>query len=104
MTAFNSVRFQIKPGHEDEFVELFSSAPRNFEGLRKMALVKSGDGAFFSIGEWDTFQHMVDARPKMLGNLDRFRHMLQQIEGGHTDAVSGEAVFETGGRSGGRSV
>ncbi|MER8499580.1 MULTISPECIES: DUF718 domain-containing protein [unclassified Mesorhizobium] len=104
MTAFNSVRFRVKPGSEDEFVELFSSAPRNFEGLRKMALIKSGDGAFFSIGEWDTFQHMVDARPTMLGNLDRFRHTLQQLEGGYTDAVSGETVFETDGRSGGRSV
>ncbi|MER8906529.1 hypothetical protein NKH99_02445 [Mesorhizobium sp. M0854] len=69
-----------------------------------MALIKSGDGAFFSIGECDTFQHMVDARPKMLGNPDRFRHTLQQLEGGYTDAVSGEAVFETDGRSSGRSV
>ncbi|MCZ8543667.1 antibiotic biosynthesis monooxygenase [Mesorhizobium qingshengii] len=97
MTAFNSVRFRVKPGLDDEFVELFRSAPRNFAGLRKMALIKSGDGTFFSIGEWDSFQHMTDARPKMIANLDRFRHTLQQqLDGGPTDAVSGEAVFETG--------
>ena len=104
MTAFNTVRFQVKPGHDDEFVELFRGAARNFEGLRKVALVKSGDGAFFSIGEWDTFQHMVDARPKMVGNLDRFRHTLQHSDGKLTDAVSGEAVFETAVRSGGKSA
>jgi heme-degrading monooxygenase HmoA len=105
MTAFNSVRFRIKPGHDDEFVELFRNAPRNFSGLRNMALVKSGDGAFFSIGEWETFQHMVDARAKMAGNLDRFRHtLLEHLDGGHTDAVSGEAVYEIRVGSGDRSA
>ena len=105
MTAFNSVRFRVKPGHDDEFVELFRSAPRNFDGLRNMVLVKSGDGAFFSIGEWETFQHMVDARSKMVGNLDRFRHTLEQhLDGGHTDAVSGDTVFEMSVRGGDRSA
>ena len=69
-----------------------------------MALVKSGESTFFSIGEWDTFQHMVDARPKMVGNLDRFRHTLQHTDGRHTDAVSGEAVFEMAVRSGDESA
>lgn len=64
-----------------------------------MALVKSGDGAFFSIGEW---KYIVDARPKMIANLDRFRHTLQQSDGGPADAVSSEAVFETAGE--GRSA
>jgi hypothetical protein len=100
VTAFSSVRFHVKPGHDDEFVELFRNARRNFDGLRKMALVKSGESTFFSIGEWDTFQHMVDARPQMIGNLDRFRHTLQDRDGRHTDAVSGEAVFEMDLRSG----
>ncbi|MER9880103.1 hypothetical protein [Mesorhizobium sp. M0118] len=32
------------------------------------------------------------------------RYTQRQLEGGFTDAVSGEAVFDTDGRSGGRSV
>lgn len=96
MTAYSSVRFRPKPGHEKEFEHVFRKLPRDFDGLRKMALVKAPDGTYFSIGEWDTFEHMVNARPLMVGNLDKFRHTLQEhSEGaGVTDAVSGEAVFE----------
>jgi quinol monooxygenase YgiN len=96
MTAYGVVRFRPKPGHEEEFETTFRRLPRNFEGLRKFALIKTGEETYCSISEWESYDHMVAARPKMAGNLDQFRHTLEKFEGdlGVTDAVSGEAIFE----------
>ena len=96
MTAYSSVRFRVKPGQEQRFEQLFLAAPRDFEGLRKMVLNKSPDGTYFSIGEWDTFQHMVDARERMKANLNSFRDTLEDLGDGRgvTDPISGEAIFE----------
>ncbi|MBB4188186.1 antibiotic biosynthesis monooxygenase family protein [Sinorhizobium terangae] len=97
MTAYNVVRFRTKPGSEDEFEEWFRKLRRDFEGLRKMALIKTGERSYCSIGEWESFDHIVAARPKMISNLDKFRHSLEaQGEGSDvTDAVSGEAIYES---------
>ncbi|MCX5497646.1 antibiotic biosynthesis monooxygenase [Kaistia dalseonensis] len=96
MTAYNVVRFRVKPGEERAFEELFRSIPRPFDGMRKAALIKTGDRTYCSIAEWESFDHIVGARPQMIGNLDGFRHLLEEFADGAgvTDAVSGEAVFE----------
>lgn len=96
MTAFGVVRFRPKSGRHEEFENLFRNLPRNFEGLRKFSLIKTADGTYCSIGEWDSFDHMVAARPKMIGNLDTFRHTLDDFgdDRGVTDAISGEAIIE----------
>jgi hypothetical protein len=96
MTAYSSVRFKVKPGQEERFEELFRVAQREFEGLRRMALGKSPDGIYFSIGEWDSYQDMVTARPRMLENLNTFRDTLQDFGSGSgvTDPIAGEAIFE----------
>ena len=96
MTAYGVVRFRPTPGQHEEFETLFRTLPRDFEGLRKFSLIKTADGAYCSVSEWDSFDHVVAARPKMSSNLDVFRHTLEDLgEGrGVTDAVSGEAVIE----------
>ena len=96
MTAYSSVRFKVKPGHEERFEQLFRSAPRDFEGLRRMALNKSPDGIYFTIGEWDSYDHMLGAMDGMKANLDVFRDTLedQGPDLGVTDPISGEAIFE----------
>ena len=89
MTAFNIVRFRVKPGHQEQFVALHRQRP-NFKGFRGGALVKTGDNT----GEWGKFQNIVDARPQMIGMLDSLREHLEDLGGGLglTDPVSGEAV------------
>ncbi|MDB5525333.1 MAG: hypothetical protein JWM58_3096 [Rhizobium sp.] len=96
MTAYTVVRFRPKEGRHEEFQTLFCNIVREFEGLRHFALAKSASGDYFSIGEWDTFEHIVAARPKMLGNLDSFRHTLAEFgqDLGVTDAISGEAILD----------
>jgi len=98
MTAYNVVRFRVKPGHEDAFVEANRAAAEGrFPGLRKAALVKTGDRTFCYVGEWDSYEAIVAARPAMIGNLDTFREHLEDLGGGLgvTDPVSGPAVVET---------
>ena len=104
MTAYNVVRFRVKPGREQEFVDKHRSADAEFKGWRSGALVKTGDQTYCFVGEWDGFTDIVGARPQMLGMLDGFRDMLEDLGGGLgvTDPISGEAVVEIGPR-GGRS-
>ena len=94
MTAFNVVRFRVKPGREREFVDLHRNAPLNFKGWRNAALVKTGDQTYCLVGEWDNFSNIVDARPGMIDMLDSFREMLEDLGNGLgvTDAVAGTVV------------
>jgi hypothetical protein len=59
-------------------------------------MIKTGDRTYCAIGEWDSYQSIVAARPKMIAMLDSFRDTLEDLGGGVgvTDPVSGEAVFE----------
>jgi len=96
MTAYNVVRFRVKPGREQEFEQAHRDAERMNVGFRKAALVKTGDRTYCFVGEWDSMDQIVNARPKMIGVLDAFRDMLEDLGGGLgvTDPVSGEAVVE----------
>src|SRR6478735_3108325 len=89
VTAFNVVRFQATAGFEEECEEKDRKQPREFDGLRKMALIKTGPQAYCAIGEWESFEHIAAARPLMSGNMHSFRHALQEHGGdiGVTDAI-----------------
>ncbi|MBI3946072.1 MAG: antibiotic biosynthesis monooxygenase [Armatimonadetes bacterium] len=96
MAAYNVVRFRVKPGREQEFIEAHRQAERDFPGFRRGVVVDTGDRTYCFIGEWDGFDSIVAARPKMIYLLDQFRDTLEDLGGGLgvTDAVSGEAVVE----------
>jgi len=96
MTAFNIVRFRVKPGREQEFVDAHRRADAVFKGFQRGSLVKTGDRTFCLVGEWNKFDDIVAARTQMIGILDGFRDMLEdQGNGlGVTDPVSGEVVHD----------
>ena len=97
MTAYNVVRFRVKPGREDDFIEKNREMGREeISGLRKGALVKTGERSYCLVGEWDSFDAIVAARPALIASLDDMRDMLEDLGGslGVTDPVSGEAVLE----------
>jgi hypothetical protein len=100
MTAFNVVRFRVKPGRDSEFIALHRKAPINFKGWRNGALVKTGDQSYCLVGEWDNFNNIVSARPGMIGMLDSFRDMLEDLGNGLgvTDPISGETVLQLGNK------
>lgn len=90
MTAFNSVRFQVKQGRDQDFLDAHQKAERNWPGLRHANIIKTGDQTYCIIGEWDDIDSIAAARPFMLATLDSFRDTLE----GDTDPVSGPVVLE----------
>jgi len=96
MKAFNVVRFRVKPGHEQEFIDLHRGALKEHAGFRRGTLVNTGERAYCFIGEWNDFASIVAARPQLIAFLDTFRDRLEDLGGGLgvTDPVSGEAVIE----------
>ena len=59
MTAFNVVRFRVKRGAEQAFLDAHHQANRNWPGSRRFNVVDAGDGRFFVIGEWDSIEAMA---------------------------------------------
>jgi len=96
MTAFNVVRFRVKPGREEEFIAAHRNAQRKFEGAKRFVLVKTGERTYCVIGEWDSQAKLVESRPNMITVLDSFRDTLEDLGGGLglTDPVSGEVILE----------
>ena len=96
MTAFNIVRFRVKPGHEQKFIAAHRNARAGFKGFRGGALVRTGEHTFCVIGEWASFAKLVNARPQMIALLDSFRNDLEDLGGGLglTDPVSGEMAVK----------
>ncbi len=94
MTAFNIVRFRVKPGREEHFIAAHRGVRFGLKGFRGGALVKTGEQTFCVIGEWASFKRLAEARPQMIGILDSFRDDLEDLGGGLgvTDPVSGEVV------------
>jgi hypothetical protein len=94
MTAYNVVRFRVKPGREQQFIDAHKQARPAFKGWRGGALIKTGDRTFCIVGEWASMQKLAAARPQMIGMLDSFRDTLEDLGGGLgiTDPVSGEVV------------
>lgn len=97
-TAFNVVRFRVKPGREQAFIDAHRRADAAFTGLRHGALVALGERRYCFIGEWETLDALAAARPQMIGILDTFRADLEDLGGGLgvTDPVSGEVVVDLG--------
>ena len=102
MTAFNIVRFKVKPGHARAFITAHKRARPKFKGFRGGALVRTGDRTFCIVGEWANFRALAKARPEMIGMLDTFRKHLAKIgKTGVTDPVSGERVLKLSASRGG---
>lgn len=93
MTAFNAVRFRVKPGRDQEFLDAHQNAARDWAGLRHVNMIQTGDHSYCIIGEWDSMDALVAARPAMIATLDSFRDTLEPIGGGVSDPVSGPVVL-----------
>jgi hypothetical protein len=96
MTAYNVVRFRVKPGQEAHFIAAHRDARANFKGFRGGALIKTGDNTFYIVGEWTNFKALAAARPQMIDLLNSFRDDLEDLGNGLgvTDPISGEVVLK----------
>jgi hypothetical protein len=95
MAAFNAVRFRVKPGCDQEFLDAHRKVAAQWPGLRHVNIIKTGDRSYCIIAEWDDMDCLAKARPNMVATLDTFRHMLEDLGGslGVTDPVSGPVVL-----------
>lgn len=95
MTAFNSVRFRVKAGQEQEFLDAHKHVAE-WPGLRHANIIKTGEETYCIIAEWPDVETLASARPAMIATLDSFRHTLNELGSGlgFTDAVSGPVVLE----------
>jgi hypothetical protein len=96
MAAFNAVRFKVKPGRDEEFLEAHRSVDRSWPGLNRVNMIQTGEHDYCIIGEWDDMNSLAAARPNMLATLDSFRDTLEDLGDGRgvTDAVSGPVVLD----------
>jgi quinol monooxygenase YgiN len=95
MTAFNAVRFRVKPGRDQEFLDAHKDIAGNWPGLRHVNMIKTGDRSYCIIAEWTDIDALAKARPNMIATLNSFRDTLDDLGDGLgvTDAVAGPVVL-----------
>ena len=95
MTAYNTVRFRVKPGRDQEFLDAHKKAHVDWPGLKHASIVKTGDRSYCIIAEWSDMDALAKSRPHMIATLDTFRQTLEDLGGGLgvTDPVSGSVVL-----------
>ena len=95
MTAFNAVRFRVKPGRDQEFLDAHRTIQGDWPGLQRVNMIKTGERSYCIIAEWSGMDTLAAARSDMIATLDTFRHTLEDLGNGLgvTDPVSGEVVL-----------
>ena len=95
MTAFNTVRFRVKPGREQDFLDAHTKMEANWPGLRHANIIKTGERTYCIIAEWSDVDALIAARSHMVGTLDIFRDTLEDLGSGLgvTDPASGPVVL-----------
>ncbi len=95
MTAFNAVRFKVKSGREQEFLDAHKNIHSEWPGLRHVNMIKTGERSYCIIAEWDDVDALAAARPNMIQTLNSFRDTLEDLGGGLgvTDPVGGPVVL-----------
>lgn len=82
MSAFNTVRFKIKPGREQEFLDAHSTVGKDWPGLLHANIIKTGEQKYSLVAEWTDTEAIVAARPNMIATLNAFRDTLEDLGGG----------------------
>lgn len=94
MSAFNTVRFRVKPGRDQEFLDAHKGIAQAWSGLVRANIIKTGDRSYCLIAEWPDMEACIAARPAMIATLNSFRDTLEDLGNGLgvTDAVAGSVV------------
>jgi antibiotic biosynthesis monooxygenase (ABM) superfamily enzyme len=95
MTAFNAVRFRVKPGREQDFLDAHKKVQADWPGLKHANIIKTGERTFCIIAEWTDMDSLAKARSNMIATLDSFRDTLEDLGDGVglTDPVSGPVIL-----------
>ena len=91
----SSVRFQVKTGQEDAFLEAVKKFDvSQYPGCVSHQIINAGNGRFQSNVVWENEGAIAAARPNLTKFLDIMRPTLAEIspELGVTDPISGPIV------------
>ena len=93
MTAFNAVRFRVKPGRDQDFIDAHKNI--GWPGLTHAHIIKTGERTYCLIAEWPDTETLTNARSQMIATLNSFRDTLEDLGDGLgvTDAVAGSVVL-----------
>ena len=96
MTTFNVVRFRVKPGQDQAFLDAHRAGKAAWPGLVHGVMIRTGERSYCLVGEWAEAEAMANARSRMIATLDSFRQTLEDLGNGMgvTDAVSGPVVLD----------
>jgi hypothetical protein len=96
MSAINVVRFSVKPGMEQAFLDAHRNGKAAWAGLVRGIIAEAGGRRYVLVGEWPNIDALTNARKSMIATLDKFRHTLEEHGAGLgvTDAISGPVVLE----------
>jgi antibiotic biosynthesis monooxygenase (ABM) superfamily enzyme len=95
MTAFNAVRFRVKPGRDQDFLDAHKKVVANWPGLMHANIIKTGERSYCIIAEWSDMDALANARAQMIATLDTFRDTLEDLGDGLgvTDPVAGPVAL-----------
>ena len=94
MSGFNVVKFTVKDGMDDKFINENKKFNFDVPGFKRGNMIKTGDHNYCFIAEWDSANDSMNAEEKMVSMLDRMRDMLEDQGDGVTDFVVGDTVVE----------
>ncbi len=95
MTAFNVVRFRVKPGMDQVFLDAHRDGKAAWPGMTRGFIINTGERTYVLVGEWPDTTTLAAARQRMIETLNTFRHALEDLGSGLgvTDAVSGTVML-----------
>lgn len=96
MAACNVVRFRVKPGREEDFVNAHRDMKVDWPGFVRATLLDTGERTYCIMAEWTDMDALAASRPQMIAALDSFRDTLEDLGGGLgvSDPVSGPVVLD----------
>jgi quinol monooxygenase YgiN len=97
MSAFNIVRFRVKQGRDQEFLDAHLDVATTWPGVERVNIIQAGERSYCLIAEWADMAALASAREKMIATLNSFRDTLEDLGQGKgvTDALSGPVVLTT---------
>lgn len=94
-SAFNVVRFKLRPGMEDVFLDAHRDIGMTWPGMVHANIIRTGEGRYCIVAEWESMEALAACRPQMISTLDSFRETLDELGPGLgvTDPVAGPVVL-----------
>ena len=70
MTAINVVRFRVKPGMEQTFLDVHRNGKAAWPGMLRGFIAKVGERSYVLVAEWPNMAAIADNRSRMISTLD----------------------------------